>query len=112
MLGEIEPLGWEAYWFMTTPQGKLVIVIREPTVPGEKIRIDLGNMRFGLVWGYKFVDESGYPGWPIHWKLVGGPELPPSPIATMDDDVTTGDDETGKYALMLLPGDYEILEDV
>jgi hypothetical protein len=131
-LGEIEPVGQEDYWFMTTPKGALWIEIIDPTVPGEKIRVDLGNMRYGLVWGYKFVDEyggtpeapiypngvfdteeSGYPDWPIHWKLVGGTEPVASPLETMDDDDMTGDvDETGEYALMLLPGDYEIWEDV
>ena len=130
-LGEVEPLGQEDYWYITTPQGQLQITISKPTVPGLKIHQDIGNMRLAKVWGYKFLDEyggtqedpvypdgvfdqnneGGLPSWPIHWKLVGGIEVDPSPVLTEVDDDQTGGDETGLYEIWLVPGDYEVWED-
>jgi hypothetical protein len=128
-LGEVEPLGQEDYWYITTPQGQLHITISKPTVPGTKIHQDIGNMRLAKVWGYKFVDEyggdqanptypngifdqdeGGYAFWPIHWKLVGGTII--STVETIADDDETGlVDEAGMYEIWLTPGNYEIWED-
>jgi hypothetical protein len=128
-LGEVEPTGQEAYWYITTPLGQLQIPIVRPTVPGFKIYQDIGNMRYARVWGYKFLDEhsgtegcpiypdgvfdpvneGGLPNWEIHWKLVGGVETEPPAITSVDDDQASGD-QTGLYEILLLPGDYEIWE--
>lgn len=128
-LGEEEPIGQEAYWYMTTPGAQLHKTISNPTVPGTKIHQDIGNMRLAKVWGYKFVDEyggdqanpaypngifdypdeGGYAFWPIHWMPVGGTQI--LATSTMEDDDETLEDEAGLYEIWLTPGDYAIWED-
>ena len=130
-VGEELPVDQVDYWFMTTLASALSFDLQDPIDPTSP-QLDIGNMRYAKIVGYKFMDEYGgteenpeFPNrvmddgedgvsdWSIHFKPYGGDEnLDLSPVVTWEEEDEGWYeivDENGKP--FLLPGKYEVWED-